>query len=115
MNSHRQVRNRVNVVNIPLKKQYCTNKISACQGNMKESWQPINELLNKRSKSSNIDCLKESGSGTVHKKDISNAMNSFFCPVGKDLADKKLTQPQIPFLMVIMKLTYVRQDSVSGL
>ena len=45
-------------------------------------------IFNKRSKSSNIDCLKEFGSETVHKKDISNAMNSLFCPVGKDLADK---------------------------
>ena len=33
-------------------------------------------------------CAPESGSETVHKKDISNAMNSFFCSVGKDLADK---------------------------
>ena len=88
MDSYRQVRNKVNVLNIQLKKQYYTNKISACKGNMKESWKAINELLNKRSKSSNIDCLKESGSETVHKKDISNAMNSFFCSVGKDLADK---------------------------
>ena len=88
MDSYRQVRNKVNVLNIQLKKQYYTNKISACQGNMKESWKAINELLNKRSKSSNIDCLKESGSETVHKKDISNAVNSFFCSVGKDLADK---------------------------
>ena len=88
MDSYRQVRNKVNVLNIQLKKQYHTNKISACQGNMKESWKAINELLNKRSKSSNIDCLKESGSETVHKKDISNTMNSFFCSVGKDLAEK---------------------------
>ena len=55
---------------------------------MTESWKAINELLNKRSKSSNIDCLRESGSETVHKKDISNAMNSFFCSVGKEFADK---------------------------
>ena len=67
MDSYRQVRSGVNVLNIQLKKQYYTNKISACQGNMKESWKAINELLNKRSKSSNIDCLKESGSETVHK------------------------------------------------
>ena len=88
MDSYRQIRHKVNVLNIQLKKQYYTNKISDCQGNMKESWKAINELLNKRSKSSNIDCLRESGSETVHKKDISNAMNSFFCSVGKDLADK---------------------------
>ena len=55
---------------------------------MKESWKTINELLNKRSKSSSIDSLKESGSETVHKKDIPDAMNSYFCFVGKDLADK---------------------------
>ena len=37
IDSYRQVRNKVNVLNIQLKKQYYTNKISACQGNMKES------------------------------------------------------------------------------
>ena len=47
-----------------------------------------NELLNKRSKSSSIDSLKESGSETVHGKDIPDAMSSYFCAVGKDLAAK---------------------------
>ena len=88
MDSYRQVRNKVNVLNIQLKKQYYTSKIPACQGNMKESWNAIIELLNKKSKSTNLNCLKESGLETFHKKDISNAMNSFFCTVGKDLADK---------------------------
>ena len=78
MDSYRQTRNKVNTLNKQLKRQYYTNKISACKGNMKESWKTINELLNKRSKSSNIDCLKENGSETVHKKGISNAMNNFF-------------------------------------
>ena len=55
---------------------------------MKESWKTINELLNKRSKSSNIVSLKESGLETVHRNDIPDAMNSYFCSVGKDLADK---------------------------
>ena len=60
---------------------------------MKESWKAINEFLNKRSKSSNIDCLIENGSQTVHRKNISNTMNSFFCSVGKDLADKIDSSP----------------------
>ena len=55
---------------------------------MKESWKTINELLNKRSKSGNIVSLKESGSETVHRNDIPDAMNSYFCSVGNDLADK---------------------------
>ena len=88
MDSYRQVRNKVNSRNIQLKKQYFTDKISACQGNMKESWKAVNELLNKRSKSSNIKCLKEAGNETVHTKGISDAMNNFFCSIGKELADK---------------------------
>ena len=78
MDSYRQVRNRVNTLNIQLKKEYYTNKISACEGNMKESWKTINEPLNKRSKSSNIDCLKEWDSETVCKKKNSNKMSTFF-------------------------------------
>ena len=88
MDSYRHVRNKLNVLNIKLKRQYYTAKIAACQGNMKESWKAINEFLNKRSKSSNIDCLKQSGSVTIKKNEISNSMNNFFCSVGKDLADK---------------------------
>ena len=75
-------------MNTHLKKQYYTDKISSCQGDMRESWKTINELLNKRSKSTNIECLKNLGTETVHKKDISNAMNNFFCSVDKDLASK---------------------------
>ena len=73
MDSLRLILNKGNVLNVQIKKQYYGNKISACQGNMKESWKAINELLNKRSKSCNIDNPKESGSATAHKKDVSNA------------------------------------------
>ena len=86
--SYRQVGNKVNSLNTQQKKEYYNDKISACKGNMKESWKTINELLKKRSKSSNIVSLKESGSETVHRNDIPDAMNSYFCSVGKDLADK---------------------------
>ncbi len=88
MDSYKQVRNKVNYMNTRQKKQYFSNKISACEGNMKDSWKAINELLQKRSKSSNIDCLIESGNETVRKTEISETMNSFFCSVGKELADK---------------------------
>ena len=88
MDSYRQVRNKVNTMNTQLKKQYYIDKILSCQGDMKESWKTINELLNKRSMSSIIECLKDLGTETTHKKDISNAMNNFFCSVGKDLANK---------------------------
>ena len=37
MDSYRQIRNKVNALNVLWKKQYYTNRISACKGNMKES------------------------------------------------------------------------------
>ena len=70
MESYRQVRNRVNALNKQLKKEDFVKKISSCKGNVKDSWRTINELLNKRSKSLNIDTLKGSDSKTVRKKDI---------------------------------------------
>ena len=88
MDSYRQIRNEVNALNFQLKKQHYTNRISACKGNIKEAWKAMNELLNKRSMSSSIDCFKESGTETRSKKDVSNAMNNFFCTIGRDLADK---------------------------
>lgn len=88
MDSYRKVRNKVNALNKKLKKRYYTDKISACKGNMKETWKTVNELLCKRSKSSNIDSLKESGLETLDKKLISNTMNDYFCSIGKALADE---------------------------
>ena len=114
MDSYRQVRNRVNTLNVQLKKEYYTNKISACEGNTKESWTAVGELLNKRSKSSNIDCLKESDPETVCKKEISNKMNSFFCSVGRILLTK-LTRFQIPSFQVTTKSTQIRLYFTSGL
>ena len=38
MKCYRQVRNKVNTLNLQCKREYYTRKISACQGNMKESW-----------------------------------------------------------------------------
>ena len=71
MDSYRQARNKVNTMNTQLKKQYYIDKILSCQGDMRESWKTINELLNERSKSSNIECLKDLVTETTHKKDIS--------------------------------------------
>ena len=58
MDSYRQVRSKVNSMNIQLKKKYFTNKISENQVNMKESRKAVNELLGKRSETSNIPALK---------------------------------------------------------
>ena len=55
---------------------------------MKESRKAINQVIYKRSKSTNIDLLKEPGGNIVNKQDIPNTMNEYFCSVGKDLTSK---------------------------
>ena len=93
MDSYRQARNEVNSLNIQLKKQHFAAKISEYKGKMKKTWKTINELLNKRSKSSNIDCIKDSGNAIINKKEISITINHFFCTIGENLASKIETVP----------------------
>ena len=88
LESYRQVRNRVNFMNKQLEKEYYTSKISSCKGNIKDLWKTINELLSKRSMSSNINILKGSDSKIIRTKDIPEEMNSYFSSIGKKLADK---------------------------
>ena len=86
MESYRKIRNRVNQLNINLKRQYFSEKIIQFQGNMEESWRTIKQVLNKRSKSTNIDLISDKGTEIFTKKEISDAMNKYFCSVGRDLA-----------------------------
>ena len=88
METYRQLRSKVNTMNTKLKRQYFSNKISACNVNVKDSWKTINELLNRRFKSCNIDFLKDSDKETRQRKDISNLMKAYFCSIGKNLASK---------------------------
>ena len=88
MSSYRHIRNKINKQNSELKRQYFSERLAQAKGNMKESWKTINQVLNKRSKSTNIDLLKGPGGEIVSKQEISNAMNEYFCSVGKDLASK---------------------------
>ena len=86
ISSYKQCRNQVNTLNVTLKRQYVSDKILKQKGNMKESWQTINQLLNKQSKSTNIYSLSDSSQTLFDKQRISDKMNQFFCSVGTTLA-----------------------------
>ena len=78
---YKTVRNQVTSLNRQLKKQYFAQKIR----NMKASWQIVNQLLNKRSKSTSIDSLNVDGREIFQKDAIANSMNKYFCSIGNDL------------------------------
>ena len=86
--SYWHVGNKVNRLNTDLKYQYFTTKIQSSQGNMKETWKTLNQLMNKRFKSTNIDLLKEDDKNISNRKEISDTMNKYFCSVGKALAEE---------------------------
>ena len=88
MHSYRETRNKVNSLNISLKKKFYKDRISQHSGNMKETWKITNYLLKKRSKSTNINSLNVGNIDIVDKREISNTMNSYFCSVGDELANK---------------------------
>ena len=67
---------------------------------MEESWGKIKQLLNKRSKSTNIDLISDKGTEIFTKKDISNIMNKYFCSVGRD--QEKLINLQTLYSQVTM-------------
>ena len=55
---------------------------------MKESWKIISQVVNKKSKSTNINNLSAPNGVIVNKQKIADTMNEFICSVGKDLAEK---------------------------
>ena len=61
------------------------NKLSSIIGDMKETWKVISQLINKYSKATNTDLVHVDDQLLTDKFDISNAMNDYFCLVGKNL------------------------------
>ena len=86
MNSYRKARNATNTLNTQLKKKHYNDKITACKGDIKGSWKAINEIINKKSKSTNIDYIKNRGQEISNNRKIANIMNDYFSTAGTDLA-----------------------------
>ena len=88
MQAYRHIRNRVNSLNTKLKKAYFSQKIADCQGNMKETWNTINKLINKRSKTTNISSLMVDEECLTKSSEIADSMNDYFCNIGSKLSSK---------------------------
>ena len=88
MQAYRHTRNRVNSLNTKLKKAYFSQKIADCQGNMKETWNTINQLINKRSKTTNISSLGVDETCLTKSREIADSMNDYFCNIGCKLRSK---------------------------
>ena len=88
MQSYRHIRNQVNKLNGQLKREYFTKKIASCEGDLKDTWKTINNVLNKKSKTTNILSINIDGKQISTSADIAESMNNFFCTIGETLSDK---------------------------
>ena len=88
MDAYKQLRNKANILNKNLKREYFSKKLAACKGDLKQSWKTINLLLNKRSETTNVDSIKVNEQEINNDHDIANSMNDYFCSVGKSPSDK---------------------------
>ena len=86
MEAYRRLRNKVNNLNIRLKRAYFSNKISDSEGNLKETWIAINQLINKRSKTTIISSLTVEAKSITKNNEIADTMNDFFCNIGEKLS-----------------------------
>ena len=87
MGCYRQVKNKVNSLKVLLKREYFTKRINEHKGNIKEAWKTANEFLTKRKQFTN-NSLKSGNIEIQGKKEIPTVMNSYFCSVGEELANK---------------------------
>ena len=86
--AYKQLRNKVNNTCKRLKREYYTEKIKASEGNLKQTWEIINKLVNQRSKTTIISSLSDGNKLILNPQDIANKMNSFFCNVGDQLSNE---------------------------
>ena len=88
MESYRQIRNRLNNLNIQLKREYFSDKITQFQGDLKKTWKTINQVINKKSNTTIVPMLTVDGQTIRDNKAIASSMNEYFCSIGNKLSEK---------------------------
>ena len=92
MKAYKRIRNEANALNTKLKKQYFSMKIQSCEGNLKDTWETINKLIIKRSKTTSITSAVEDYVLITEPDGIADSMNKHFCSIeeqpGKNIPNK---------------------------
>ena len=87
MSAYRQMRCKANNLNSEMKRDCFSNKIQSCTGDTKETWKKINQLVNKRFKTTETLSLKDGEDIISKPQEVLETMNTFFCKVGKGLSE----------------------------
>ena len=85
--AYKQYKNQVNKCIKQTKRTYYISKL-ANSNNSKGSWQTINELLNRKSKTTKINQIIINDKAIVGDEEIANKFNEYFSEIGKKLAEE---------------------------
>ena len=91
MQAYRQMRNRVNKLNLNLKREFFTNKVASYDGDLKTTWKTINQVLNKKSMTTHIASLEVEGKTVSGDTAIAESMNNFFVKLARPSVTKYLS------------------------
>ena len=88
MEAHKNMRSQVNQLNRGLRREYFTKAISKAEGNIKNTWQVINKLIHRRSKTTNIPYIEIDGKTVTEPREKVKELNNYFSRVGENLSKK---------------------------
>ena len=86
--AYKQIRNKVTNMNQKLKRDFFSDKIKTFEGNVKETWKTINQMINKRSKTTHNSSLEDGDKDITDSQQIADAMNQYFCNIREKLSSK---------------------------
>ena len=84
--AYKRCKNRVNKLIESTKKDYFKKRLTN-SSNSKESWQAINELLNRKPKPTRVNQIIEDDKIITNNEDIANSFNQYFSSIGCKLSD----------------------------
>lgn len=85
--SYKKARNDCNAKIKKIKTNYYQHLFKTISGNSKETWNSINELMSRKSKSDTISCLKYETKTISNPAEISEIFNKHFSEIGKKLSE----------------------------
>ena len=109
MEAYKQIRNRINTLNIQLRRDYFSEKNHTISMDLKKTWKTINQVINKRSNTTVVPNLTVEGQTIKGNKEIASSLNEYFCSIGNKLSEK-IPQKANPFL----RGDYPFQDTPDG-
>ena len=84
--AYKRCKNRVNKLIESIKKDHFKKRLTN-SSNSKESWQAINELLNRKPKPTRVNKIIEDDKIITKNEDIANSFNQYFSSIGCKLSD----------------------------